>query len=329
MTNLTPLSRQTIIRKKRIIFQHIKHLSKRALSQRVAAAMVCDRYDIEYLTRPHILQRLMTKPAFFYHPDFSPTVALRYVSDSFVDFLRFYGGLMTRQGSPYSWLCFFKSNSAYYSAVYRLQKAGVLTYRSSKTGRRVLKLTESRAPKPAFKPHKLWQSKWDGIWRVFIYDIPEEERNFRTGLGRYLHKLRMGCLQQSVWVSPHDIRPEYDDLLKTLAIEHVSYLLEARTVLGRKAQDIVLNAWDFKKIESQQRWFIENCIAMISRLESSLMRREEIEQAAREEMQSYLSVMEDDPFLPRALWPKGYLGESAYEHHTAFVTTVKDVLRQL
>ena len=42
----------------------------------------------------------------------------------------------------------------------------------------------------------------------------------------------MGCLQKSVWVSPRDIRPEHDDLVKGIRVNFYAYLFEATTVLG-------------------------------------------------------------------------------------------------
>ena len=271
----------------------------------------------------------MNKPSFFYHPDISPTVAARRAGEMLVDLLVLYGGLLTRQRCAYTWPFLFKSNPAYRSAVYRLHKAGVVTRRSHKGGPRTLRVSEGKMTDPALHPQKRWNAKWDGIWRVLVYDIPEKERTFRIGLCRYLHKLRLGCLQQSVWVTPRDIRPEYDDLLKALDIQYDSYLFDARTVLGRKAQDIVGDAWNFREIQRHQSWFVEKCSSQVRRIQSQALSQREIEQLAREEVFSYLSVMEKDPLLPRTLWPKGYRGESAYEHHLAFVTTVKECLSRL
>lgn len=45
-------------------------------------------------------------------------------------------------------------------------------------------------------------SKWDGKWRVVIFDIPEKQRGFRTVLRSHLYELRFYKLQQSVFVSP-------------------------------------------------------------------------------------------------------------------------------
>jgi DNA-binding transcriptional regulator PaaX len=45
--------------------------------------------------------------------------------------------------------------------------------------------------------------KWDGKWRIVIFDIPEKDRVFRDILRGHLHKLKFIKLQNSVFVSPH------------------------------------------------------------------------------------------------------------------------------
>ena len=45
--------------------------------------------------------------------------------------------------------------------------------------------------------------KWDGKWRLVIFDIPEKDRDFRNILRNHLRELRFHRLQNSVFVSPH------------------------------------------------------------------------------------------------------------------------------
>ena len=52
------------------------------------------------------------------------------------------------------------------------------------------------------RPEKFWNRKWDGIWYVLAYDVPEPQRSYRESLRRFLQRLRMGGLQGSGWVSP-------------------------------------------------------------------------------------------------------------------------------
>jgi DNA-binding transcriptional regulator PaaX len=45
--------------------------------------------------------------------------------------------------------------------------------------------------------------KWDGKWRVIIFDIPEDSRTFRNILRQHLREMEFHQLQKSVFVSPH------------------------------------------------------------------------------------------------------------------------------
>lgn len=45
--------------------------------------------------------------------------------------------------------------------------------------------------------------KWDGKWRVVLFDIPEKDRVFRNILREHLYNLDFRKLQKSVFVSPH------------------------------------------------------------------------------------------------------------------------------
>jgi DNA-binding transcriptional regulator PaaX len=46
--------------------------------------------------------------------------------------------------------------------------------------------------------------KWDGAWRVLIFDIPEHRRKQRLQLRFQLKRIGFIRLQDSVWVYPYD-----------------------------------------------------------------------------------------------------------------------------
>jgi len=57
-------------------------------------------------------------------------------------------------------------------------------------------------------------SKWDGKWRIVIFDILEEKRNYRDFLRNLLRWLGFRELQKSVWVFPYDVKDRIKELLK-------------------------------------------------------------------------------------------------------------------
>ena len=46
--------------------------------------------------------------------------------------------------------------------------------------------------------------RWDGKWRIIIFDIPHSRASIRTPLRRTLIMVGFYCLQRSVWVYPYD-----------------------------------------------------------------------------------------------------------------------------
>ncbi len=125
----------------------------------------------------------------------------------------------------------------------------------------------------------------------------------------------MGCLQQSVWVSPLDIRPVYADLQTTLNVDSVAYLFEARTVLGRSSQSIVRDAWDFARLAEGHEQFIHAAEETMDDLLCGRVSAPDAARLVRLELAHYLSVMDRDPLLPRSLLPSDYRGMDVYDIH--------------
>ncbi len=59
------------------------------------------------------------------------------------------------------------------------------------------------------------QKKWDGKWRVLIFDIPEKNRRLRDRIREMLRHLGFVRLQDSVWVFPYNC----EDLVALLKSE--------------------------------------------------------------------------------------------------------------
>jgi len=54
------------------------------------------------------------------------------------------------------------------------------------------------------------EKKWDGRWRMLIFDIPERLRNGRNSLRWKIKKLGFYELQKSVFVVPYECKKEID-----------------------------------------------------------------------------------------------------------------------
>ncbi len=75
-------------------------------------------------------------------------------------------------------------------------------------------------------------SKWDKLWRVIVFDIPEEKRTARDMLRRKLRELEFSQLQKSVFVSRFECRDEVDFLRHALEIAPFVHYILAKDISG-------------------------------------------------------------------------------------------------
>lgn len=107
------------------------------------------------------------------------------------------------------------------TALSRLKRKGYLIFEEH-NGIRFVRITESgrryfqqKRIALLMRPEK---RRWDGYWRIVMFDIPEKQRGLRNVLRRELSEVGFKKLQGSVWVSPDECE-EYVKLLK--ADQHI------------------------------------------------------------------------------------------------------------
>lgn len=110
------------------------------------------------------------------------------------------------------------------NTVHRLYKRGYITkYRSE--DQLVLKLTE--AGRDWVLKHGLDESKWDGIWRIVIFDIPESHKRARQALRNKLKEWGFVIWQRSVWATKKPLTEHVRNLTKELAIDDWVMVIES------------------------------------------------------------------------------------------------------
>ncbi len=162
-------------------------------------------------------------------------------------------------------------------------------------------------------PEVEWSRRWDGQWRMVLFDIGEHESTRRDKLRRYLRSRGFGCLQLSVWVSPHPLEAE-SITLKGAAVDAGSLiLLDARPGAGESDAEIVRAAWDFTEINKRYAAVIGLLDGQPREAVRSAADARRLHDWARRERAAWLRAVEVDPLLPRILWPSGYLGGRAWQ----------------
>lgn len=263
----------------------------------------------------------------FHHPDFCPRVIRRRAAEQLLDFLVETAIVLVSRGRSIP-EPFYPSQSAYHSAISRLRKKGLIAHRREGGRPPFLELTEEgEARLPAYSRRRApWPDAWNGIWYVLFYDVPEKDRPYRDTLRKFLKQMRMGQLQKSVWITPVDIRPEYDDLAKAGGVDQFSFLMESRTVLGRSPADIVYSAWNMDHLEDLQHWYLDVYEYNMEQASSGRLDRETLLALISEESSAYDMAMREDPLLPRPLWPRNYAGERVWRFHRQFIRNLSKTI---
>lgn len=87
---------------------------------------------------------------------------------------------------------------------YKENKDDTVTILLNENGKR--KLLEFSLDKIVIKKQK----RWDGHWRIVVFDIPENKKQARDALSFKLKQLGFYKLQKSVYVHPYDCKSEID-----------------------------------------------------------------------------------------------------------------------
>jgi len=76
--------------------------------------------------------------------------------------------------------------------------------------------------------------RWDGKWRLVVFDIPENERTFRNILRQHLKDLDFFKLQNSVFVSPHPFEKPILELTRLYRAEAYVRVITALKIDNEK-----------------------------------------------------------------------------------------------
>lgn len=93
------------------------------------------------------------------------------------------------------------------SAAGRLIAKGYATW-IEKDGKKFLRITQKGRKAFTFEQAKVelknQKKKWDGRWRMIVFDVPERRRHVRHRLREVMLEIGFVRLQDSVWVYPYD-----------------------------------------------------------------------------------------------------------------------------
>lgn len=92
------------------------------------------------------------------------------------------------------------------------------------------RLTDTGRERALWEKMKMSDEKWDGKWRVVIWDIPEKRRIARDLLRYKLKQLGFERLQKSVWVCKKNCTKELRHFIESVGIEGWVTVLESNDI---------------------------------------------------------------------------------------------------
>lgn len=116
----------------------------------------------------------------------------------------------------------------------RLNKSQLIQYTKMREGAFFVKLTAKGEQK--MQQIRLYNltikqpKKWDGTWRIVLYDIPNTKNKGREALRLKLKHLGFYQLQKSVWAFPYPCEPEIEFLVELFGLRSYVYFLETSKI---------------------------------------------------------------------------------------------------
>lgn len=196
----------------------------------------------------------------------------------------------------------------------RLELAGLLEQRGAgpvdSRLYRVSKLGQRALWGPSDPPSR-WARRWDGTWRMALFDVPQSEVALRVRLRRKLRELHFGWLQNSVWLSPDPVSELVQALAGARAEVESLLFMEGRPAGGESDADLVAGAWDLERLAKAHAAYLR--VANLRPGSGRARRRwSEWEAWLDAEGRAWREVVRQDPFLPEVLWPRGYAGREVW-----------------
>lgn len=134
----------------------------------------------------------------------------------------------------YHKFCAHVHRRSLYTALRRLERRYLVGARRG-GGREEWRLTpagEKLARALRWKLQHTRHQRWDGKWRLVIFDVPERIRDRRNFLRRELVALGLHQLQKSAWVTPYPLLGEFSDIVHELGLDKHFRIVTAESIDG-------------------------------------------------------------------------------------------------
>ncbi|CAN5202949.1 hypothetical protein BH09PAT2_BH09PAT2_02150 [soil metagenome] len=193
------------------------------------------------------------------------------------------------------------------STIQKLEKEGLIEgQEDNKTSENPsYRLTEAgfKSVTLNFPFFRFTREKWDQIFRILSYEIPEKKRELRDKLRREVSSWGLGPWHRSFWLTPHPIIPSLKELVSKKAEEQYIQAFESQHSFGDK--DILIEkVWGKSKLENTYR-------KLFKKWHEILSKDQEKDKKMALVVAQYVDVLKIDPGLPKDLVGDKWIGYEA------------------
>ena len=156
---------------------------------------------------------------------------------------------------------------------------------------------------------KLSERRWDGWWRLVIFDIKEIDRKTRDLLRRKLKSWGFAMWQESIYISPHPLLDEVNEFLKSRGLFPRVVCLEAKRIGIKNEKKFAWVIFKLARLQKSYQKLNQTIEKLLKKYQQGLVREKKFKEAVAEIFRRYEILVFDDPFLPKELLPDSWLRE--------------------
>lgn len=177
----------------------------------------------------------------------------------------------------------------------------------------------------SFFPISIGQKKvWDRTWRICLFQSKKQTHpdKIRT-LRRNLRKMGFKKFSRGVYLSPLQISKDIKEYLLKSGLFGLVTVIESRKLLVGDDAQLAWHIWRLEKVAEKYNFFIKKEEKLLRDLKEQkrLSNRSKLQFFAL--LNTYFSLLETDPGLPRKLLPKDWPADFARERLLRLAEKIK------
>jgi len=154
-----------------------------------------------------------------------------------------------------------------------------------------------------FPSFRFLKETWDKKLRIISYEIPESKRELRDRLRREMQGWGLGPWHRSFWLTPHPVMDTLHALVDGKQEAQYMQAFEADHVFGDRVT-LIEKVWGKSALDKKYRELFKKWHSILSGDGEKIVKFTNV-------LKEYISLLREDPGLPKELIGEGWIGFEA------------------